>query len=163
VIVDPDAGEEMWHRDRQLYAQPTTRPGAKIPHAWLVDQRGQRVSTLDVTGKGKFSLVTGLAGQAWAHAAAKLDLPYLRIVVIGEPATADPYCAWHKLRDIHEAGALLVRPDGYIAWRHTAAVWDDDEAFDALGAALTQVLGTSSDNAAAPPLQVTVAPTLAAT
>jgi 2,4-dichlorophenol 6-monooxygenase len=163
VIVDPDAGEEMWHRDRELYAQATTRPGAKIPHAWLVDQRGQRVSTLDVTGKGKFSLVTGLAGQAWAHAAAKLDLPYLRTVVIGEPATADPYCAWHKLRDIHEAGALLVRPDGYIAWRHTAAVWDDDEAFDALGAALTQVLGTSPDNAAAPPLQVTVAPTLAAT
>ena len=63
VIHDPDVGEEVWKRDRGLYLQATTRPGAKIPHAWLTDEVGRKISTLDVTQKGKFSLVTGLAGR----------------------------------------------------------------------------------------------------
>ena len=140
VIPDPDAGEEQWLRDPQVYLQATTRPGAKIPHAWLVDGTGHRVSILDVTGKGKFSLVTGLAGTAWAAAADKLGLPYLRVVVIGAKETADPYHDWHRKREIHEAGALLVRPDGYIAWRHTAPVWDEDQAVQLLHGALTGIL-----------------------
>jgi 2,4-dichlorophenol 6-monooxygenase len=140
VIPDPDAGEEQWLRDPQVYLQATTRPGAKIPHAWLVDGTGHRVSILDVTGKGKFSLVTGLAGTAWAAAADKLGLPYLRVVVIGAKETADPYHDWHRTREIHEAGALLVRPDGYIAWRHTAPVWDEDQAVQLLHGALTGIL-----------------------
>ena len=51
-MPDPTAGEEEWPRDRELYLQATTRPGAKLPHAWLVGADGHRVSTLDVTGKG---------------------------------------------------------------------------------------------------------------
>ena len=60
VLPDPDAGEETWARDRGLYLQATTRTGAKLPHVWLVDGAGGKTSTLDVTGKGKFSLLTGL-------------------------------------------------------------------------------------------------------
>ena len=140
----PQAGEETWRRDPQLYLQATTRPGAKIPHAWLVNERGVRVSTLDVTGKGKFSLVTGIAGQAWVRAAQALNLPFLRTVVTGERGTADPYCNWQRVREIDEAGALLVRPDGYIAWRQSAAVWDDDEALRQLSAAIDAVLDRSA-------------------
>jgi len=117
VVPDAAAGEEVWTRDAELYLQPTTRPGAKIPHAWLIDRRGRKVSTLDVTGKGKFSLVTGLAGQAWVKAAQALDLPYLRTVVTGSAGTLDAYCTWQRMREIHEAGALLVLPHGYTAWR----------------------------------------------
>ncbi len=69
VLADPALGPEEWARDPQLYLQATTRPGAKIPHAWLVGRDGRRVSTLDLTGRGAFKLVTGLAGQAWAEAA----------------------------------------------------------------------------------------------
>ena len=36
VMPDPQAGDEVWKRDPQLYLQATTRPGAKIPHAWLI-------------------------------------------------------------------------------------------------------------------------------
>jgi 2,4-dichlorophenol 6-monooxygenase len=140
VIPTPGAGDEVWVRDRGLYLQPTTRPGAKIPHAWLVDRDGQRVSTLDVTGKGAFSLVTGLAGTAWAAAAAKLSLPFLRVVTIGAPGAQDAYHDWHRAREIHEAGALLVRPDGYVAWRHTEAVWDEHEAVTRLEEALSAIL-----------------------
>lgn len=142
VLSDPAAGDEVWQRDPQLYLQPTTRPGAKLPHAWLVDRRGLRVSTLDVTGKGKFTLLTGLSGQAWRQAAEALGLPWLRTVVTGEPGSADPYCAWQRLREVDEAGAILVRPDGYVAWRYSAALHDAGEARRQLAAALAAVLDT---------------------
>ncbi|WP_416427763.1 FAD-dependent monooxygenase (plasmid) [Pseudomonas sp. App30] len=140
VVVDQAAGEEVWGQDKQLFLQATTRPGAKIPHAWLVDKNGLRTSTLDVTGKGKFSLVTGLAGQAWVHAARELNLPFLRTVVVGEPGTADAYFDWQRAREVHEAGAILVRPDGYIAWRQSDAVWSDGDALGQLRIAIEAVL-----------------------
>jgi 2,4-dichlorophenol 6-monooxygenase len=140
VIPDADAGEETWLRDPQLHAQPTTRPGAKIPHVWLVGADGRRMSTLDVVGRGRFSVVTGLAGRAWVEAANAIGAPWLRTVVIGAPGALDAYCAWHRARGIDEAGALLVRPDGVIAWRERAAVYDPAEARERLAAALMQVL-----------------------
>ena len=140
VIPEPDAGEETWQRDPGLHLQATTRPGAKIPHVWLVDETGRKVSTLDVTQNGKFTLVTGLSGQAWATAASKLDLPFLRTVIIGAKGTEDLYHNWHRARETDEAGAILVRPDGYVAWRHRAAVWDDEQAFHLVQHAITTVL-----------------------
>ncbi|WP_088312423.1 FAD-dependent monooxygenase [Kineosporia sp. R_H_3] len=140
VLPDPGAGDEDWPRDVELYHQPTTRPGAKLPHAWLVDTRGRKLSTLDITGRGRVTLVTGLAGRAWKNAADALKHEWLTCTVIGAPGTADPYYAWHRIREIHDAGALLVRPDGYVAWRHTAPVWDTDEATELLRQALTAVL-----------------------
>jgi 2,4-dichlorophenol 6-monooxygenase len=140
VLPDPSVGAEDWPRHRELYLQATTRPGAKLPHAWLVGSDGTRISTLDVVGKGQMTLLTGLAGQAWKHAAQKLDLPFLRTVVVGEPGILDPYGYWQRVREVHEAGALLVRPDGYVAWRHSAPVWDDAEALHQLERALAAVL-----------------------
>jgi 2,4-dichlorophenol 6-monooxygenase len=137
VIPDPDAGEEVWHRDRDLYLQPTTRPGAKLPHVWLVDRNGKRISTLDVVGKGLFTLLTGLSGQAWRAAVEAVRCPCLRIVVIGEDADAqDLYNVWHATSEIDEAGALLVRPDGYVAWRVREPVWSAAEATALLSDAL---------------------------
>lgn len=141
VITDPAAGPERFERDRQLYLQATTRPGAKLPHAWLVDASGHRVSTLDVTGKGRFTVVTGVAGQVWVRAVAALDRPYLRSVVAGAGDTADPYFDWARAREVEEAGAILVRPDGYVAWRQPAAVSDDVDALEQLRTALDAVLG----------------------
>ncbi len=149
VLPDPAVGPEEWPRNRELYLQATTRPGAKLPHAWLVGADGARVSTLDVVGKGRMTLLTGLAGQAWKRAAHKLDLPFLRTVVVGEPGTIDPYGYWHQAREIHEAGALLVRPDGYVAWRRSIPVWDDAEALheleNALSAVLDRPIGRTAD------------------
>lgn len=143
VIPDPDQQEEIWKQDPILHVQPTTRPGAKIPHAWLVNKTGTRISTLDVVGKGDFTLVTGLAGRAWVDAANQLNQPYLKVVVTGESGTADPYCDWQRVREIHEAGALLVRPDGVVAWRSADAVWDAEHAAQALKQALNQVLSVN--------------------
>jgi 2,4-dichlorophenol 6-monooxygenase len=140
VIPDVGAKPEEWRRDRGLYNQPTSRPGAKIPHAWLVDRGGLRVSTLDVTGKGLFTVVTGLAGGAWKEAALRLDLPFLRVVVTGSPDAQDLYCEWQRIREIEEAGVLLVRPDGVVAWRDMEGTSDTSAALDRLSAAIRTVL-----------------------
>jgi 2,4-dichlorophenol 6-monooxygenase len=142
VLMDPDSQQEVWKRDAQLHVQQTTRPGAKIPHVWLVGRDGLRVSTLDLTGKGKFSLVTGLAGQAWADAADALHLPFLRTVVIGLGDALDLYFEWQRLREVDEAGAILVRPDGYVAWREMDAVHDPEVALAKLKSALSGILGS---------------------
>ena len=96
-----------------------------------------------ITGKGRFTLLTGFAGQAWVAAARKLDLPYLDAVVVGAPGSEDPYRSWDRLREVHDAGAILVRPDGFVAWRHLDAQWDDDEAQAALIEALTLILSAA--------------------
>ncbi|MGJ7918510.1 FAD-dependent oxidoreductase [Massilia sp. LXY-6] len=136
VLPDPGVPDEVWKRDPELYLQPSTRPGAKMPHAWLIDAHGKRISTLDLVGKGKFTLVTGLAGHAWAGAAERLALPFLHVAVIGQKAQQDVYCTWARLREIDEAGVLLVRPDGFIAWRHETGVDSPDAALRLLAGAL---------------------------
>lgn len=140
VIPDPAGAAEAWKRDPGLYLQPTTRPGAKIPHAWLIDAKGRRVSTLDLVGKGQFTLVTGIAGTAWIAAARALDRAYLRALVIGQHGALDAYCNWHAVREVDEAGALLVRPDGVVAWRSMLAPTDETQARQALALALAAVL-----------------------
>ncbi|WP_329459355.1 FAD-dependent oxidoreductase [Streptomyces sp. NBC_01497] len=142
VVADGSAAEVFAH-DPELVHQPTTRPGAKLPHAWLVDGDGRRISTLDVVGKGAFTLVTGLSGGIWDEAAAgcrdALALP-LNVVTIGAEGSRDPYGDWSRVAGTAEDGALLVRPDGHIAWRTGTAPGTADEAQDALLAALRTVL-----------------------
>jgi 2,4-dichlorophenol 6-monooxygenase len=128
-------------QDVQLHCVPTTQPGAKIPHAWLVNQHHERISTLDLVGRGKFTLITGLTGKLWAEAASGLDETYLRTVVIGSPEAEDVYCAWQKLREVDESGALLVRPDGTVAWREKSCPATVQDASDTLINALHTILG----------------------
>lgn len=141
IIEEPDAAPEVFERDRELYVQATTRPGAKLPHAWLVNEEHRRVSTLDVTGNGQFSLVTGLSGTAWVDAVAKLGKDFVQPVVIGSPSAQDLYGNWNRVSQMPEGGALLVRPDGFIAWRHSEPVPDPEEAYRLVKSALAQILG----------------------
>jgi 2,4-dichlorophenol 6-monooxygenase len=140
VIADAGGGPEVWRRDRELYVQATTWPGAKLPHAWLVGSDGRRVSTLDLVGHGAFTLVTGLAGQAWAKAVDALALPFLRTLVIGQEGARDLYCHWQALREVEEGGAILVRPDAVVAWRSHDAPANADTAAASLREALRQIL-----------------------
>lgn len=67
--------------------------------------------------------------------------PRVRAKVIGAPDSQDLYFAWHKLRGTDEDGALLVRPDGVIAWRSVHSVGEG--AQQALSEALTAILGVN--------------------
>jgi 2,4-dichlorophenol 6-monooxygenase len=144
AAVVPD-GTPMpeYQRDPELYAQPTTWPGAKLPHTW-VTRGGRRVSTLDLAGHGRFTLVTGIGGQPWLDAAAELgaDLGLAitpALIGPGQPYE-DPYGTWAALREIDDGGVLLVRPDLYVAARHLAAPASPEQARDWLAATLSAVL-----------------------
>lgn len=99
----------------------TTRPGARLPHAWI--ERGLRkISTLDLVGRGRFTLLTGPGGDAWVQAAANSRRETGVEVVVIPVGTRygfvrDPLNHWSRQRQVDADGAVLVRPDGHVAWR----------------------------------------------
>jgi hypothetical protein len=82
-------------------ARPRADVGCRAPHAWLQDGR----STLDLFGE-HFTL---LAGPGWAETARDLDL--------GLPLRVATVDGWTEAYAATPATAVLVRPDGHIAWR----------------------------------------------
>jgi 2,4-dichlorophenol 6-monooxygenase len=94
---------------------PTTRPGHRLPHAWI-EKGSKKISTHDLTPKGDaFVLITGPTADGWRAAAAAAKL---RVVSIGAGADyADPTGQWQTVRGIEDDGAILVRPDNHVAWR----------------------------------------------
>jgi len=114
----------------------TGRPGARVPHAWVV-REGRRLSTLDLLWPEGFTLLTSTEPAGWSRAAASVAGVPLRCVSIGRDAL-DPEGRWAALAGIAADGALLVRPDQHVAWR--ARTLPEDPA-RALGAALAEVLG----------------------
>jgi 2,4-dichlorophenol 6-monooxygenase len=108
-------------RDPELYYTASTFPGASLPHAWLQRDR-ERVSTLDLVGHGRFTLLIGVGGAAWriaAAAAAAAANVEIEVVSIGGPNcdAQDVEGRWHRLSEISDSGCLLVRPDRHVAWR----------------------------------------------
>ena len=130
---------EVFEKDEQLYLQATTRAGAKVPHTWLINAKGQKQSTLDITGKGRFTLLTGLSGKGWKQAVETLNLPYLDVIQIGSRDYRDVYGTWNMKSEIHESGAVLVRPDGYIAWRYQDSTNINFDYENTLKAVLKQI------------------------
>jgi putative polyketide hydroxylase len=112
------------------------QPGTRAPHLW-VGAAGRRVSTLDLV-QPDWVLLT--QDQRWSTVAARatqrVGIP-LRCTLIGgsveNVATPENFCAAFG---IGPAGASLIRPDGYVAWR--AADLPPDPV-DALAAALAAV------------------------
>ncbi|MFE5812338.1 FAD-dependent oxidoreductase [Streptomyces sp. NPDC056479] len=138
VVPDgtPDPG---FTRDPELHHRPSSRPGAKLPHAWLTS--GTRtLSTLDTVGRGRFTVLTGIGGEAWLRAAEVQPLDIATVVVGPGQEYEDPYGDWAGLSEISDAGVLLVRPDGYVAFRHAGAASGQD-AGTLLTDALRRVLG----------------------
>ncbi len=128
--------------DIRVY-QPSTRPGSPLPHAWIDDEDGRRRPVKDLVAPGRFLLIAGEDGQAWCEAARQLaaeaDIP-LDALRIGrlDGDYHDPRCAWQRHRQSASDGAIVVRPDRFIAWRYPAAASDPRAV---LTAALSQILG----------------------
>jgi putative polyketide hydroxylase len=95
------------------------RPGSRAPHMWI-EKNGHRISTLDLFGHG-FALLTGEGGDAWANAsrAAARDVPGLEF-----DAHVIPGKEFATAYGIGDSGAVLVRPDGFVAWRATSITSD---------------------------------------
>ena len=128
-------------RDADLYYEMSTVPGSHLPHAWVGDDK-RRLAMMDLAPYNRWTLITGITGQAWAPAgdkvAGELGIPLETIVIGPGREITDLYYDWSKLREVEESGVLLVRPDKHIAWR--SSTLPDDPA-GALRAALVQILG----------------------
>ncbi|MFE7312190.1 FAD-dependent monooxygenase [Streptomyces sp. NPDC057555] len=83
----------------------TVRLGHRFPHRWLNSPEGGRRSTLDVIGS-RWTLFTGADAPHWAAVAAGLrPTPHVHRLDAAHARELG-------LRD----GAVLVRPDGFVAW-----------------------------------------------
>jgi len=141
LLADPALDEGQPARDPQIHYQPLAHPGCHLPHAWL-EKDGRRLSTLDITGNGRFVLLLGHDAWAWEQAAAAvreaLGVP-LAVARLGVGLDyADVLGQWTALSGIEDDGCLLVRPDKVIAWR--CASLPRDPRAD-LRNALAQILG----------------------
>ncbi|MEV7770352.1 FAD-dependent monooxygenase [Kitasatospora sp. NPDC086791] len=102
VLSDPqDPARPPLDPERE---HPDSAPGTRLPHVRLTDPPGP-ASTLDLVGSGFTLLVTGgeAVWQRQADTAAAAGLPVALRPLPTALAPAD--------------GAVLVRPDGHIAWR----------------------------------------------
>ena len=92
--------------------RPSARPGQRAPHAWL--DAARTTSTLDLFGDG-FVLLTG-DRTTWGSAAASARTTGVPLRLEDRDPTA-----WAGIYGIHPDGAVLVRPDGYVAARWPTA------------------------------------------
>jgi 2,4-dichlorophenol 6-monooxygenase len=141
AIVSDGSARPVPARDPELYFEPTTVPGGRLPHAW-VGGPGKKLSTLDLAPYGQFTLVTGIAGEAWADASAKvgaeLGVPLGTVIIGPGREVTDIYYDWARVREVEEDGVLLVRPDKHIGWRSMTLPASPEAA---LRDALTSLLG----------------------
>jgi len=133
--------EEAETRDGDLLEDPrlpSGRPGTRIPHIAL-RRNGTSVSTLDLAGTG-FALLAGSSGQAWIEAARELAAEgpqptSNRIAPDGD--LADTEGRFERKVGIDPEGALLLRPDGVIAWRAQGSQADPRAVLDTVMHRLT--------------------------
>jgi len=99
----------------------TTYPGSRLPHAWLdtpIPSPKGEVSTHDLAGKGRFTLFTGIGGEAWREAARAVEKDLggveIKVVAIGwRQDWEDVYRDWRGRGRLRRMGACW---SGRIGW-----------------------------------------------
>ncbi|MFE4551530.1 MULTISPECIES: FAD-dependent oxidoreductase [unclassified Streptomyces] len=122
----------------------TGEPGSRAPHLWL-DRAGDRISSLDLYERSMV-LLSSADGTAGWHAAAgeaatRLSVPldsYRIGFGTGADLTPEGGTDWAGAHGVGGDGAVLVRPDGFVAWRSAGPSPDP-------GATLREVLVTLLD------------------
>lgn len=131
--------------DPVLYYEPSTYPGRRLPHVWLNRAIPVKpVSTIDLAGCGTFTVFIGPGGNDWKEAARRVSVKFgvpLNAYSIGfRQDWEDPYFEWERLRGVDESGAVLVRPDRYVAWRADKVLGSVASCEEKLSEVLTSVL-----------------------
>ncbi|MFD3946735.1 FAD-dependent oxidoreductase [Streptomyces sp. NPDC058579] len=122
----------------------TGEPGSRAPHVWL-NRAGTRVSTLDLYERSLVLLSAEGGAGGWHTAATRvgreLSVP-LDSYRIGDGPDAElapeSETDWAEAHGVTRDGAVLVRPDGFVAWRSEGASEDPGAALEQ---ALTAILG----------------------
>jgi putative polyketide hydroxylase len=117
---------------------PHATPGARAPHVWI-DPRYQH-SVLDLFGSGFVLLAASRNG--WADAAEQIGFettfPLRMFDLQKECRTPEIWAHWKSLYGVSDGGAVLVRPDGMVAWRSSDGVEYPDMALQDV---LEQIMG----------------------
>ncbi|MET7319809.1 FAD-dependent monooxygenase [Streptomyces sp. NPDC005549] len=120
----------------------TGAPGSRAPHLWL--RRGEeRLSTLDLYEDSLVLLSDAAQPTGWHEAAAEvaagMRVPLKAYRVGGTPGADltpdDEETDWARAHGVTRGGAVLVRPDGFVAWRSPGPAPDP-------AAMLRQVVGS---------------------
>jgi 2-polyprenyl-6-methoxyphenol hydroxylase-like FAD-dependent oxidoreductase len=124
VVVEN--GEDKGHDDPRL---TLGRPGSRAPHVWL-QRAGDRISTIDLFGRS-FVLLATFEGASWCAAARAAASRFkgleLDAYCVGTAPLRDPDLRFQEAYGLSGAGAVLVRPDGFIAWRTRSSAADVEE------------------------------------
>lgn len=102
--------------DTEFY-HASTVPGHHLPHAWL-EREGEIFAVRDLVPLSGFLLLVGKKDVGWETLRNEL----MRVEVIGEGGWLNMDGSWRRQNGVSEQGAVLVRPDGIVAWR---GEWDD--------------------------------------
>ena len=139
AIVSEDDSDRVHEDPRTSFG----RPGSRAPHLWL-ERDGRPISTIDLFGR-TFVVITAPDGADWADAARSVARGIagleLEAHVVGSNGLTDRDGQFAPAHGLTSSGAVLVRPDGFVAWR-AASMSSDPVA--ALSRALTSVLMRTS-------------------
>jgi 2,4-dichlorophenol 6-monooxygenase len=120
-VIDDGTEPEEYDPLGQTYV-PSTRPGSRLPHAWI-EVLDRKMGTHDVAGRdGGFALFTDDDGEDWISAAtrfATITGIAISTAQFGPLSHHFKDCddVWANVKGIKRGGALLVRPDNIVAWR----------------------------------------------
>jgi hypothetical protein len=143
IVSDDAAGPEQ---DIALVAREelTGEPGTRVPHLWL-ERQGGHISSLDLLD-GRFVLLAGPDGAAWCKAAStaagRLGIGVAAFQLGADLIDTDN--KWQAKMGVAPDGAILLRPDGFVAWRSRGVAADPEPT---LIKVLSQVLCRASDGA----------------
>ncbi|MER6355009.1 FAD-dependent monooxygenase [Streptomyces sp. NPDC001634] len=136
AVVGTDPAEPVVPESVRL----TGQPGSRGPHMWLrrPGERPDRLSTLDLYERSMVLLSDARSTAGWHDAARRIadrDSGRLEAYRIGTGPDAElTYDAdhgaeaadWAQVHGTTADGAVLVRPDGFVAWRAEGAVADPE-------------------------------------
>ena len=126
IVTDLET-EPPFEKDAELHYQPTTWPGARLPHVWVRDGHGGKASTLDLAGHGRTAL-TGIGGQGWVEAAKvvgkELGIDLAAHVIGPRQHWQDFTGDWARAREVRDSGIVLTRPDQHVCWRRETIAAD---------------------------------------
>lgn len=99
----------------QTMYQPIVKVGARAPHCWL-KKKEEQISTIDLY-KNQFVLVCHPEAHYWQNQYHNVPC---KIITIGEKGDyLDIHQDFLEQYGISKSGAVLVRPDGHVAWYAT--------------------------------------------
>jgi len=115
AMIPKDANDARVHENPR---ESKGRPGTRAPHGWL-GHIGQQISTLDLFGRN-FALLGGAELNAWCECGKEVSKKLridLDVHCVGVDGLTDPTCGFLSAFGIDPTGTVLVRPDGFVAWR----------------------------------------------